>query len=118
MIILQGNHHTYVAFVAMEIVLTKALSYSTNATLVAVVNGFLSMVVPKFASVAVITGDCFLTISAYLCSRLNLRAEHAKHIFGFTSGDRNLSFVNHMINQAFMSKLLPYLTRLWSSTSS
>lgn len=87
MLILQLNYHTYIAFFAMEEVLSQSFSLSTYAALIAMIYWLFRVIIPKFACVTIVMSYRFMTSSTDLSCWLYFWAKHAKHILGFSSKD-------------------------------
>lgn len=68
--ILQFDHHTYIAFFAMEEVLTQSFSLPAYATLVAMIYWLFRVIIPKFACVTKVMSYRFMACSADLGCRL------------------------------------------------
>jgi hypothetical protein len=65
----------------MEEIFPKTSAFSTDTTILAMINALIGIVVPKLADVAVIPGCSFTTTNAKLASTLCTPANHAKHVF-------------------------------------
>jgi hypothetical protein len=81
MFALKSDCHANVANVAMKIINPQSFSYSTNSTVMAMVNVFSRIIVPKFAFSAIVFGNVSVTTYANLACRLDFGAVHAHHCF-------------------------------------
>lgn len=75
------DRHTDIACLAVEEVCAKATTCPTQAAFVTVVAGFLGVVVPKLALVAIVSCDLSAAMAAVLACWSKCHAEHAKHVF-------------------------------------
>jgi hypothetical protein len=84
----QTNSHTYIASRTVKIVDTKAFPYTTNSTVMAMVNILSCIVVPEFTFFTVVCGYSTIAIGIYtnLSSRLDLPTVHTHHCFNEISG--------------------------------
>lgn len=70
-----GHEHGW-QYLAVEEILAKPLTNSTDPTVMTVVYAFLAVIVPKFADIAVVQGSLLVTMSAIPCRRLSMSAQH------------------------------------------
>ena len=67
-------------YLAVEEVLAKSLANSTNSTIVTVIYALFTVIVPKLANIAVVLSSLLIALSAILCRRLSMAAQHTQHV--------------------------------------
>jgi hypothetical protein len=66
----------------MEEILSKASAFPANATIIAVVNALIWIIIPQLAHVAIVPGSPLATSNAQLASSLCTSTDHTEHVFG------------------------------------
>lgn len=80
--ILYGDAHTDIALLAVEEIVPEAPALPADATVVAVVDALLWIIVPQLTLIAVIPSSDRAALATGLCRRLQGHTLHAQHIFG------------------------------------
>lgn len=75
-------------YLAVEEVLAKSLANSTNSTVVTVIYALLTVIVPKLANIAVVLSSLLVAVSAILCCRLSMAAQHTQHVLRIPANER------------------------------
>lgn len=96
--VFHGHGHANIAFMAMEEILAKTFSLSTNPTIIAVVDRLVLVIIPEFALVAIIRCHLNSTITAVLTGWLSLITLHADHLLGFMSN--NIVIAHFIVTKA------------------
>jgi hypothetical protein len=69
----------------MEKVFSKTSAFPAYTTIMAVIDVFGGVIVPKFANITIIPGRSFAATNAELTSSLRTSTDHTEHIFGCLS---------------------------------
>jgi hypothetical protein len=77
-----SNRETYVAALAVNIVLSQSLAHTTDPAIIAMVNSLVRVIVPQFALRTEIPCGVFSTRNANIAGRLWSGAKHAQHVAG------------------------------------
>lgn len=87
MLTFQTDGHTYIALLAVEVVLSQSFSNTTNSAIVAVIYILPGIVVPQFTFFTIVFGNRLLAlhVNANLPRRLNGLAKHTHHCHGQVS---------------------------------
>ena len=75
----------------MEEVLSKTSAFPTDATIIAMIDALIRVVIPQLANVAVIPSGSFTTPYTEFSSSLSTTTNHAEHILGVLT-NKNMIF--------------------------
>lgn len=85
LVVLHGDVQADVALFAVKEILSQSSALSTDATVIAVINGLFGVIIPKLALVTIIAGHLFSTVAAILSGWLQCHTQHTHHILGLGS---------------------------------